>query len=131
MKSVIPAFAASILWAALPVHAHQGHTGGIHSAPAKAVNAPFDIIHTKIAREGNTAVFHIAVSGEAGRARPSATGKLAGSSVFSYVWPTTLDPSAVGFDKGAGILAFAVTSHPDFVFKVASGTLSLPGKVGK
>ncbi|WP_229413647.1 hypothetical protein [Massilia violaceinigra] len=34
--------------------------------------------------------------------------------MFSYVWPTTLDPSVVGFDKGAGILALAVTSHPDF-----------------
>ncbi|NHZ39357.1 hypothetical protein [Massilia aquatica] len=114
MKSVIPALAATILCAALPACAHQGHTGGIHSAPAKAVNAPFDIIHTRIAREGNMAVFHIAVSGKAGQSRPSATGKLAGSSVFSYVWPTSLDPSVAGFDKGAGILAFAVTSHPDF-----------------
>ncbi|UOD28522.1 hypothetical protein INH39_24165 [Massilia violaceinigra] len=114
MKSLIPALAATILLAALPACAHQGHSGGIHSAPANAVNAPFDIIHTKISRDGNTAVFHIAVSGKAGQSRPSATGKLAGSSVFSYVWPTSLDPSVAGFDKGAGILAFAVTSHPDF-----------------
>lgn len=28
--------------------------------------------------------------------------------------PTTIDPSAVGFEQGTGILAFAVTSHPDF-----------------
>ena len=28
--------------------------------------------------------------------------------------PTSLDPSVVGFDKGAGILAMAATSHPDF-----------------
>ena len=33
---------------------------------------------------------------------------------MSYVWPTTLDPSAVGFEAGQGILALAVTSHPDF-----------------
>ena len=25
-----------------------------------------------------------------------------------------MDPSTVGFERGAGILAFAVTSHPDF-----------------
>lgn len=39
---------------------------------------------------------------------------LAGSRVFSYVWPTSLDPAEVGFDAKAGILAFAVTAHPDF-----------------
>ncbi|NHZ64659.1 hypothetical protein [Massilia genomosp. 1] len=117
MKFLTPALGATLLLSAVTAHAHQGndaHKDGIHSAPAKAVNAPFDIVHTRIAREGRTAVFHIAVSGKAGQSRPSATGKLAGSSVFSYVWPTSLDPSVVGFDKGAGILAFAVTSHPDF-----------------
>jgi len=39
---------------------------------------------------------------------------LARGQVFSYVWPTTLDSSSVGFESKAGILAFAVTSHPDF-----------------
>lgn len=126
MKFVTSLLATATLLSALPASAHehehknehkydrQQHTGGIQSAPAKAVEAPFDIVHTRIARDGNTAVFHIAVSGKAGQSHPSATGKLAGSSVFSYVWPTSLDPSVVGFDKGAGILAFAVTSHPDF-----------------
>ncbi|QGZ42902.1 hypothetical protein GO485_03105 [Pseudoduganella flava] len=98
-----------------PGHAaHRAHSGGIASA-AKADAAPaFDIVHTKITTQGNLAVFHIAVAGKAGASRPSKVGKLAGSTVFSYVWPTTIDPSAVGFDQGAGILAFAVTSHPDF-----------------
>src|SRR3546814_17306783 len=56
----------------------------------------------------------MAVSGKAGASRPTRSGKLAGSSVFSYVWPTSLDPSIVGFEPKAGILAFGVTSHPDF-----------------
>ncbi|SDF94397.1 MULTISPECIES: hypothetical protein [unclassified Duganella] len=99
---------------ALAAHAHDGHKGGIASAPVKAVKAPFDIVHTKITTEGNLAVFHMAVSGKAGASKPSKVGKLAGSNVFSYVWPTTMDPSVVGFEQGAGILAFAVTSHPDF-----------------
>lgn len=95
--------------------AHEGaHAGGIRSAPARAVPAPFDIVHAKVATEGNTVVFHMAVSGRAGASRPTPTGKLAGSSVFSYVWPTTLDPSTVGFEPKAGLLAFAVTAHPDF-----------------
>ncbi len=91
-----------------------GHEGGIASKADQAVQAPFDIVHTRIGTQGNVAVFHMAVSGEAGALRPIASGKLAGSSVFSYVWPTSLDPSVVGFEPETGILAFAVTSHPDF-----------------
>lgn len=87
---------------------------GIESKPAKAVNAPFDIVQTRITTEGNIAIFRMAVSGKAGVTQPAKTGKLAGSSVFSYVWPTNIDPSVVGFEPKAGILAFAVTSHPDF-----------------
>ena len=94
--------------------AHDHSQGGIQSQPAKAVKAPFDIIHSKVTLEGNVATFHMAVSGKAGKSRPAKTGKLAGSSVFSYVWPTSLDPSEVGFEAKAGILALAVTSHPDF-----------------
>ena len=51
---------------------------------------------------------------KAGSLKPTPTGKLAGSDVFSYVWPTTLNSSEVGFEDSAGILALAVTSHPDF-----------------
>ncbi|WP_440223960.1 hypothetical protein ACQQ2N_01790 [Dokdonella sp. MW10] len=109
----------------LAVSAHEGashggeaspkkHAGGVATTPDKAVRADFDIVHTKITTEGRVATFHMAVSGKAGATRPSATGKLAGSDVFSYVWPTTIDPYEVGFERGAGILAMAVTSHPDF-----------------
>lgn len=91
-----------------------GHQGGIAGQPQKTVQPSFDIVHTRITTEGNTAVFHMAVSGKAGATRPARSGKLAGSDVFSYVWPTHLDPSVVGFDPKAGILALAVTAHPDF-----------------
>src|ERR1041384_4319253 len=86
---------------AASVHAHGGHHGGIATEPAKAVKAPFDIVHTRISTQGNVAVFHMAVSGEAGDTKPAASGKLAGSSVFSYVWPTSLDPYVVGFESKA------------------------------
>src|SRR3546814_13336022 len=88
------------------------HGGSIATKAGKGVQAPFDIVHTRISTDGNTAIFHMAVSGKAGASRPTRSGKLAGSSVFSYVWPTSLDPSIVGFDPKAGILAFGVTSHP-------------------
>ncbi len=94
-------------------HAHE-YKGGIQSKPTKAVVPAFDIVDTRISTEGNTAVFHVVVSGKAGASKPAKTGKLAGSQVFSYVWPTTLDSAAVGFEPKSGILAFAVTSHPDF-----------------
>src|SRR5690606_7781186 len=41
-------------------------------------------------------------------------GRLGGALVYSYVWPTSLDSSAVGFDERQGILALAATIHPDF-----------------
>ena len=115
MKVAPTLIAAAVLGTMVfAAHAHDGHSGGIKTATSKAVKASFDVVHTKISTDGNMAIFHMAVSGKAGASKPSKVGKLAGSSVFSYVWPTTLDPSVVGFDKGAGILAFAVTSHPDF-----------------
>ncbi|MBE0592659.1 MAG: hypothetical protein IH616_09705 [Gemmatimonadales bacterium] len=94
--------------------AHGAHDGGLATRASEAVKAPFDIVHTRISTEGNIATFHMAVSGKAGTTRPAKSGQLAGSSVFSYVWPTSIDPSVIGFEPKAGILAFAVTSHPDF-----------------
>lgn len=115
MKLIQTTIAAALSLTMLGALAHEGqHKGGIQSAPSKGVKAPYDIHHTRITTEGNIATFHIAVSGKAGASRPSKTGKLAGSTVFSYVWPTSMDPSTVGFERGAGILAFAVTAHPDF-----------------
>jgi len=119
MKNLAFAIAAAV--ACVPaVQAHEGkpHTGGIVPKPvsdsAPRVTADFDIVHAKITTQGNVATFHMAVSGKAGNTRPTATGKLAGSDVFSYVWPTTIDPWEVGFEHDAGILAMAVTAHPDF-----------------
>lgn len=106
---------ASLLAAgpALADRAHP-HAGGISSPRAAAVQAPFDVVQTRITSEDRALVFHMQVSDRAGRSRPSKSGKLAGSRVFSYVWPTSLDPADLGFDAQSGILAFAVTAHPDF-----------------
>ena len=117
MNSLNRSFLFAPLLAGLSVmaSAHEaGHQGGIATKTDNAVQAPFDIVHTRISTEGSLAIFHMAVSGKAGASHPAKSGKLAGSSVFSYVWPTSLDPFVVGFESKAGILAFAVTSHPDF-----------------
>ncbi|MEH6358716.1 MAG: hypothetical protein V7745_06980 [Pseudomonadales bacterium] len=96
------------------VMAGGGHNDGLASAKGDVALSAFDIVHTRISTQGNTAVFHMAVSDKAGESKPAATGKLAGSDVFSYVWPTSIDSYEVGFEGKAGILALAVTSHPDF-----------------
>jgi hypothetical protein len=112
-RSALVALAAALqLGACLPAAAHG--PGGIAGASTPGTGPAFDIVHTRVATDGRHAVFRIELSGTAGASRPAPVGRLAGSSVFSYVWPTSLDPSAVGFEPGSGILAFAVTSHPDF-----------------
>jgi len=96
-------------------HSHAVHQdGAVQSERDAAKPAAFDILAAHVHREGNIVVFHMTTHGLAGSQRPDQTGSVGGSHVWSYVWPTSLDPSVVGFEKGAGILAMAATSHPDF-----------------
>ena len=114
MKNFKPAFRFSILAAALALNSvAQAH--GVDAKPGNAKPA-FDIVKTdiKVDTEKNWLTFSMHVSGKAGSVKPIKTGKFAGSQVFSYVWPTKIDPAEVGFDQGAGILALAVTAHPDY-----------------
>jgi len=76
--------------------------------------ASFDILSANVTRSGSTLTFRMTTAGVAGADTPVATGALAGAPVHAYVWPTSLDPAAVGFEPGTGILALAATSHPDF-----------------
>lgn len=78
------------------------------------VRASFDIVETKIVTRGDDAIFATRVRGEAGKDKPDTTGTFEGSDVYAYVWPTTLNSSEIGFDKDQGIVALAVTFHPDF-----------------
>ncbi len=59
-------------------------------------------------------VFQITVKGEAGNSIPNAVGQLDGAPVLGYVFPTNLKPTDVGFSETDGIVALALTSHPDF-----------------
>jgi hypothetical protein len=78
------------------------------------IKAAFDIVQADVSLSGGELAFSISVSGEAGTEKPEATGKFQGSGVYAYVWPTSLDSSAAGFGEKQGILALAVTAHPDF-----------------
>lgn len=59
-------------------------------------------------------VFEQTVKGIAGRTTPKSAGQMDGAPVLGHVFPTTLKPADVGFRSVSGIVALAVTSHPDF-----------------
>lgn len=59
-------------------------------------------------------VFELTVEGQAGKTVPKARGEMNGAPVLGYVFPTNLASEDVGFSKIDGVLALAVTAHPDF-----------------
>ncbi|MFZ6009836.1 MAG: hypothetical protein ACOYXT_05755, partial [Bacteroidota bacterium] len=59
-------------------------------------------------------IWEIKVEGNAGATTPKPIGQLNGAPVLGYVFPTTLKPTDVGFNQTEGIVALALTSHPDF-----------------
>ncbi|MBB4063624.1 hypothetical protein [Gellertiella hungarica] len=86
----------------------------IKASPSEKTEAAFDIIETRVTIRGDEAVFSSRLRGEAGSRKPDATGKFEDSSVYAYVWPTSLNSADVGFEADKGIVALAVTFHPDF-----------------
>ncbi|KAF2515136.1 hypothetical protein [Flavobacterium foetidum] len=59
-------------------------------------------------------VWSIKVEGTAGKTMPKPVGQLNGAPVLGYVFPTTLKAADIGFGQAEGIVALALTSHPDF-----------------
>lgn len=120
-KILVPATAFLLVGGAVgAIHARQSGDG-ITSAAKDARSTTgvtrlesFDLVWTNVERRGTHLVFTERVASAAGAVRPTRSGGLAGSSVFSYVWPVSLDPSTVGFEGKSGILALAATAHPDF-----------------
>lgn len=107
-----PLIPLAVTWAIAASTAVTAHE--IKATADAKVDPAFDITRAAATTDGRLAEFAMEVTGEAGRRTPKATGKLPGAKVEAYVWPTKLDPEAAGFGKGSGILALAVTAHPDF-----------------
>lgn len=59
-------------------------------------------------------VWEINVKGMAGKTTPTPAGQMDGAPVLGYVFPTSLKSADVGFGETEGIVALALTSHPDF-----------------
>ncbi|CAM1342997.1 hypothetical protein [Tenacibaculum amylolyticum] len=79
-------------------------------------NEDFNIKNVQVTnhKDLGITVWEIAVNGTAGKTVPKKAGQLDGAPVLGYVFPTTLQPTDVGFNQTDGILALALTSHPDF-----------------
>lgn len=105
-KAAVAAALALLPAASASAHGITAETGNAEPA--------FDIVAARVATEGRIATFTMSTEGAPGASLPEAAGGLAGAPVYSYAWPTSLDPATVGFEAGAGILAFVVTIHPDF-----------------
>lgn len=92
------------------------------SVPAHELESPvdastptaFDITKARVTTDGRLATFLMEVAGIAGSQLPESIGQLKGARVDAYVWPTDVDPAAVGFDADSGTLALSITAHPDF-----------------
>lgn len=59
-------------------------------------------------------IWEINVKGIAGKTTPTPAGQMDGAPVLGYVFPTSLKSTDVGFGATEGIVALALTSHPDF-----------------
>lgn len=79
-------------------------------------SSDLEILGTNVryVKDSDLLVFELRVKGTAGKTLPKAKGKLDGAPVLAYVFPTTLKPEDVGFSGTQGIVALAITSHPDF-----------------
>lgn len=115
-KSII--LALSVAFLASDAFANEDHAihqkGAVISDEDSTKVADFDILATHVHRDKNIVAFHMTTRGVAGAEIPTPVGSLGNAPAYVYVWPTSLDPSTVGFDEGAGILAMAAAIHPDF-----------------
>lgn len=96
----------AIMWSALRLQA-QG---------SEYKNEDFAIKGVSVTNKSDLAitVWEITVNGIAGKTTPVKVGQLDGAPVLGYVFLTSLNPVDVGFGKTDGIVALALTSHPDF-----------------
>lgn len=107
--------AAALALTAGSAVADGDHDHGVTSPVDSAKDANFDIVAAEVEINGRFATFRMSSAGTAGATTLKATGNGApGAGIWAYVWPTTLDPSTVGFGEKTGLLALAATNHPDF-----------------
>ena len=106
MKSILLLFSATMLLSTTNYCAQEGNYK----------NDDFSINEVNVTHEADLGVtiWSIRVTGIAGKTTPTKIGQLDGAPVLGYVFPTNLKSVDVGFNQTDGIVALALTSHPDF-----------------
>lgn len=107
MKNIITIFVAS-LFISCTLYACDGCRNYNND------NFKITKVHVSHNSSISSTIWKIEVSGNAGETTPKPVGQLNGAPVLGYVFPTSLKPSDVGFNQTDGIVALALTSHPDF-----------------
>lgn len=100
----------SVLVLAASLHLRAGDTGDAYDTPDLAIEATRGTYDARI----DSVILEIDVAGKAGNTPASPVGQLDGAHVLGYVFPTSLAATDVGFGATEGIVALALTSHPDF-----------------
>jgi len=90
--------------------------GLIHTSTPIDDNLRIDGAHATLDSSNTTIIFEQVLKGTAGGTHPDSFGfgVLDGAAVLGYVFPTTLNSSDIGFDADEGLVALAITAHPDF-----------------
>jgi len=80
------------------------------------INSDFDIVGSSATYNSDLEQIELSieVAGLAGKTTPAPIGQLDGAPVLAYVFPTNLKSNDVGFGNTDGVVALALTSHPDF-----------------
>lgn len=95
---------------------HLGFAQGKNESPSfkKSKDLVIEKVSVNYNSELELLVFSMWVKGQAGHTMPKAVGQLSGAPVLGYVFPTNLKSTDVGFSEVDGVVALALTSHPDF-----------------
>lgn len=88
----------------------------LNSDPAYAKSPSLKIksVSVEYRDEIDSMIFRMDLEGPGGKTVPKPAGQLDGAPVMAYVFPTSLKARDVNMGDVDGIVALAVTSHPDF-----------------
>jgi hypothetical protein len=107
---------AAVLGAASFLSVAQVHAQIVTINPITPNSDDLNIDQASATIVGPNIIFKQIVIGTAGGTEPTSyvVDQLNGAAVLAYVFPTTLNSSDIGFAADEGIVALAVTDHPDF-----------------
>lgn len=92
----------------------EGHTQTEGPGELTSADLQLSAVAVRYMKDLDLLVFEQRVKGIAGKTTPQPAGQPEGAPVFAHVFRTSLQPQDIGFGPTAGLVALAVTSHPDF-----------------